>query len=83
MAINPIDLAVKFSVDSKLSGLVLPGPDRVRDDGSGIPNALGLLDSGFRRNDTTIANATCFDSIFPSAPKKKDGPLRYACLTCR
>ena len=31
--------------------LVMPVPDQVRDDVSGIPNMLALLDSGVRHND--------------------------------
>ena len=33
---------------------VMPVPDQVRDDGSGIQNLLKLLDSGLRRNDALM-----------------------------
>jgi hypothetical protein len=35
----------------KNSEFVMPVPDQVRDDGSGIQNLLKLLNSGLRRND--------------------------------
>jgi hypothetical protein len=35
----------------KNSEFVMPVPDQVRDDGSGIQNKLELLDSGLRRKD--------------------------------
>ena len=44
--------------------LVMPVLDQVRDDVSGIPNMLALLDSGFRRNDKLRANSTFYEIIF-------------------
>ncbi|MEX1326511.1 MAG: hypothetical protein AB1Z29_06900 [Desulfobacterales bacterium] len=37
-----------FVVFTKSSAFVMPVPDQVRDDGSGIQNMLKLLDSGYR-----------------------------------
>jgi hypothetical protein len=36
---------------AKNSEFVMPVPDQVRNDGSGIQNFMKILDSGFRRND--------------------------------
>jgi len=42
---------VIFNGLEKRSQFVMPVPDQVRDDGSGIQNILELLDSDIRRND--------------------------------
>ena len=41
----------------------MPVPDQVQDDGSGIQNALNLLDSGFRRNDGKTEELTFYEFI--------------------
>jgi hypothetical protein len=43
--------------------IVMPVPDQVRDDGSGIQNPSILLDSGFRRNDGNAEELTFYEFI--------------------
>ena len=43
--------------------VVMPVPDQVRDDGSGIQNILKSLDSGFRRNDGKTEQLTFYEII--------------------
>ncbi len=47
---------IKF--DGFVEGIVfvMPVPDQVRDDLSGVPNILEFMDSGFRQNDTPGVN---------------------------
>jgi hypothetical protein len=42
---------------------VMPVPDQVRDDGSGIQNMLKSLDSGLRRNDALKKFQTFYEFI--------------------
>ena len=42
---------------------VMPVPDHVRDDGSGIYNRMNLRDSGLRRNDTAKGNRTFYELV--------------------
>jgi hypothetical protein len=43
--------AIQILAMSKKSEFVIPDPDRIQDDGSGIQSILNSLDSGLRRND--------------------------------
>jgi hypothetical protein len=42
---------------------VMPVPDQVRDDISGIQNTLELMDSGFRQDDKIRTRSTFYDLI--------------------
>jgi hypothetical protein len=47
----------------KSARIVMPVPDQVRDDGSGIQNPSKLLDSGFRRNDAGTSKFTFYEFV--------------------
>ncbi|MFC1856544.1 hypothetical protein ACFL9U_00775 [Thermodesulfobacteriota bacterium] len=51
---NAVMNLVNINGLAKSPDIVMPVPDQVRDDGSGIQNPLKLLDSGFRRNDGEV-----------------------------
>jgi hypothetical protein len=69
-----------LSLTSGLDGLanrisiVMPVPDQVRDDVSGIQNMPGLLDSGFRQNDKSRINSI-FLGVHLSCAYQKRPPL--------
>jgi hypothetical protein len=48
--IPPYETLKNFVGFAKNSQFVMPVPDQVRDDGSGIQNFMTSLDSGLRRN---------------------------------
>ena len=54
---------LNFDSPAKSSSTVMPVPDQVRNDGSGIQNSLNLLDSGFRRNDVKLEDLTFYKFI--------------------
>ncbi len=53
----------KFDDLVKRIVFVMLVPGQVRDDVSGIPKMLELLDSGFRRNDKIWTNSTHYEFI--------------------
>jgi hypothetical protein len=57
---------------AKSTAFVMPVPDQVRDDASGIQNALELLNSGFRHNEKSSTQSTFCESVFSFSRKKRN-----------
>ena len=64
---------LKFQYDGlvKSPRIVMPVPDQVRDDGSGIQNILKSRESGFRRNDRKTEKVTFYDTVNPLFWRKR------------